>query len=172
MLCLQRVERLTLEGNSFKVPGKGWLFQLGMKREMRCWKSDQTLELMWDCTRTSGSGFVLWAEGFFLHNDDLKFVTSAGVPALFPMFWPWNGWIPAVSPLRCSASGDPGRVDKLWQNPLPFHSFCTWDTNTVSEKTLMGGVESRWCRFKVMRHLRNYTPKQFYCPAWPFKKKI
>lgn len=56
MLCLQRVERLTLEGNSFKVPGKGWLFQLGMKREMSCWKSDQTLELMWDCTRTSGSG--------------------------------------------------------------------------------------------------------------------
>lgn len=33
MLCLQQVETLTLEGSSFKVPGKGWLFQLGMKRE-------------------------------------------------------------------------------------------------------------------------------------------
>lgn len=90
MLCLQQVERLTLEGSSFKVPGKGCLFQLAMKRETRCWKSDQTLELMWDCTRTR-SGLCYKLRAFSCINDELKFVPSAGVPALLPTFWPWKG---------------------------------------------------------------------------------
>lgn len=131
MLCLQQVKRLTVEGNSFKVPGNVWLFQLVMKRETRCSKSESKLWIR--------SGTAPWTSGNGLCNQLSLFpcITSWSLLQVwqesllrFPCFDHKKVWIPAATPHRHSANGEPHRTYKLWQDHLPLlHCLCTWDTN-------------------------------------------
>lgn len=169
MLCLQQVERFTLEGAASRSRGKGGSFSLAWKGKRGVgnqikpgnWCGTAPGPVQMVCCKLRGFSCIMMTWSLFQVLQFLLYSPSFGLGKV---------QIPAVNPLWCSTRGIQAGWTNSGQTLCFFHSFCAWDTNTASEKTL-GVVELSWCGFKVRRHLRNYTLKQFYCPAWPLKKK-
>ena len=158
-------------------------FSLSWKGKLGVENQNQNVELGAGlrCEPVEMACVISWEFFFPLHNDDLKFATRVGVTALLPRFWLSEGVDPCCEPPRRCADGGTNCGETL----CLFSIACVHGTQiwvwSISDTDLTDAVISvlsewadadRWCGGKVMRHLRNHTQKQFYCPTWPFFKKI